>query len=124
MHESLQNRLPCYLINYESIFNTSSRSHDYFARLHVCHIGEPMRMVNCCIVGCNNHWDRGPAFCRNLCLKRDGEHNVSFYRIPAIICDRSTSVIKVATIKKNTTTFCSKERWLSSSNFQKGLGYE
>ena len=45
-------------------------------------------MVNCCVVECNNRSDRGPDFRRNLCPNRDGEHNVSFYRIPAIIRDR------------------------------------
>ena len=42
-------------------------------------------MVYCCVVGCNNHSDRGPGSRRNLCPNREGDHNVSFYRIPAII---------------------------------------
>ena len=42
-------------------------------------------MVYCCIVGCFNRSDRGPDSRRNLCSNREGDHNVSFYRIPAII---------------------------------------
>ena len=42
-------------------------------------------MVYCCVVGCFNRSDRGPDSRRNLCSNREGHHNVSFYRIPAII---------------------------------------
>ena len=42
-------------------------------------------MVYCCVVGCFNRSDRGPDSRRNLCSNREGDHNVSFYRIPAII---------------------------------------
>jgi len=58
-------------------------------------------MVNCCIVGCNNRSDRGPAFRRNLCPKRDGEHNVSFYRIPAIIRDRNQLELDLSTRRRD-----------------------
>ena len=42
-------------------------------------------MVYCCIVGCFNCSDQGPGCHRNLCPNQEGDHNVSFYRIPAII---------------------------------------
>ena len=42
-------------------------------------------MVYCCVVGRFNRSDRGPGSRLNLCPNREGEHNVSFFRIPAII---------------------------------------
>ena len=42
-------------------------------------------MVYCCVVGCFNRSDRGPDSRRNLYPNREGEHNVSFFRILAII---------------------------------------
>ena len=38
-------------------------------------------MVYCCVVGCFNRSDRGPDSRRNLCSNREGDHNVSFYRL-------------------------------------------
>ena len=59
---------------------------DIFFRLCIHHIGAPrVTMVYCCIVGCFNRSDRGPGCHRNLCPNQEGDHNVSFYRIPAII---------------------------------------
>lgn len=37
-----------------------------------------------CVVGCFNCSDQGPDSRRNLCPNLEGDHNVSFYRIPAI----------------------------------------
>ena len=46
-------------------------------------------MVICAVVECKNRSDRGPNGHRNLCPNRDGEHKVSFYRIPAISYGKS-----------------------------------
>ena len=42
-------------------------------------------MVICCVVNCFNRSDRGPDFRHNLFSNREGEHNVSFFRTPAVI---------------------------------------
>ena len=42
-------------------------------------------MVYCCVVGYFSRSDRGPDSRRNLYPNREGELNVSFFRIPVII---------------------------------------
>ena len=42
-------------------------------------------IMHCCVIGCFNHSDRGPDSRRYLCRNHEGDRNVSFYRIPAII---------------------------------------
>ena len=70
---------------------------------HVIQVAQPLcsptrlpywcTMGLCCVLRCNNRSDRGPEFRCNLCPNRNGPHNVSFYRIPAIVRDEGKYVL-------------------------------
>ena len=55
----------------------------------------------CCGLGCNNHSDRGPEFCRHLCPNRERKHIVSLFRIPAIVHDEGKMVLELTTRRRD-----------------------